>query len=301
MDNVFSQAEILTAFKLQCLTINEHIIDAVSEIAGVLSVAYDVLDNANIFTIYADKRDISYGQMQAYIAAIEVLHNVSIELVECVNVADLDWVLHAQQLTPILQVGNVTVAGTHYADEELPKVGRIIRLDAGAAFGTGEHGTTYGCAKAIIATLKTQKPKTILDMGCGTALLAMIAAKLAPDANVLAVDNDKVAVKVAKENIRLNKLHNNIEALVGNGFNCQSIYGKQFDLIIANILARPVCKMSGAMNAHLSDNGTLILSGFYQRDIAKVFAYFRVRQFHIHRIIRIDEWAILILRKNKMQ
>ncbi len=298
MLNVFSQAEHLIAFKIECADLREEVLDALANIPDILSFTYDVLENPSAVTIYADKCDLSIAQMQAFIAAIEAAFAVEINLVSADEVSNIDWVLHSRQATPMLQVGNITIAGTHYDITELPSGGKIIRLDAGAAFGTGEHGTTYGCAMAIIKSLKTSSPKSILDMGCGTALLAMVASLLCPPATVLAIDNDAVAVRVANENIRLNKLHNRIKAEVGNGFNTPLIYGKKYDLIIANILAKPICKMSGAINNHLEEGGRIVLSGFYARDIRRVLAYFQGRGFYLYDIIRIEEWAILTMQKH---
>ncbi len=297
-NNIFAQADNLVAFKLKCSDANEAIFEALSDIPAILSIACDILEDPNIITIYADADEINANKMHAFIAVIAASYDVEISLLECAKVNNIDWVMHSRQATPMLQIGNITVAGTHYDDCELPYGNKIIRLDAGAAFGTGEHGTTYGCAKAIIKSLKTEHSQNILDMGCGTALLAMVASLLAPAANILAVDNDTVAVKVAKENITRNKLHNRITTAVGDGFNTPVIYGKQYDLIIANILAKPICKMSGAISSHLSHGGRIILSGFYARDIRRVFAHFQHRGFFLQNIIHIDEWAILTLQKS---
>jgi ribosomal protein L11 methyltransferase len=196
-------------------------------------------------------------------------------------------------------LGAFAVLGSHHSDDDLPHGKILVRMDAGAAFGTGEHGTTSGCLLALTHIAKRQRFRNVLDMGCGTAILGMAAAGLHP-CRVLVVDNDAVAVRVAKENIVKNRLRSCVDALVSEGFRDPRIAARApYDVVIANILARPVRQMAGQVAASLAGGGYAVLSGFYARDIAFVLARYRLQGMAVEKTIIRNHWATLVLRKTR--
>jgi ribosomal protein L11 methyltransferase len=298
-NNVFAQPEKLVSYKLKTNQSNDYLIDMLSDVDGVFSVAQDLLIDESIITIYADANILPTSKLELFLSTIMAASEVQIDIVESEIIDNINWVVHSWQANPIQKIADILIYGSHHEKSELPKVAKMLHLDAGAAFGTGEHGTTSGCLIAISEIIKKHNPKTILDMGCGTALLAMVAALYKKNAQILAVDNDKVAVQVALENIKQNKLNHIVKADVGNGFKSNATRGKKYDLIIANILARPIRAMAGDMIAHLNNGGYLILSGFYRRDIRYVYSQFQARGLYLTKIIKNQEWAILILKKHR--
>ncbi|MEM1201513.1 MAG: 50S ribosomal protein L11 methyltransferase, partial [Pseudomonadota bacterium] len=173
---------------------------------------------------------------------------------------DTDWVSHSQsQLTPI-RAGRFFVHGEH--DRSLrPAAGVSIEIQAGQAFGTGHHGTTRGCLLAIDHVLRWARPKTALDVGCGSAVLS-IAFALATRRNVLASDIDPVAIDVARSNARLNEAGAFVQTVVASGVEASAIRAfTPSQLVIANILANPLCRMKAGLAGAVAPGGHLILSG----------------------------------------
>jgi ribosomal protein L11 methyltransferase len=297
-NNIFAQPEKLVSYSLKLSNSKFDISDMLSETDGVFSVAQDVLLDEDIFIIYADANILNVAKLELTLSIIKAATDCEINLVATEIIHNTNWVLHSEQSNPVQKIADVLIYGSHHAKNTLPKTGKMLKIDAGEAFGTGEHGTTSGCLVAVAQILKKHQPTNILDMGCGTALLAMAAGLYSKKSQILAVDNDKVAVQVANENIKNNKLPHIIQAKVGNGFKGIATRGDKYDLIIANILARPIRAMAGEMLCHLNEGGYLILSGFYTHDIRYVFSQFQQRGIFLDKIIKNREWAILVLKKS---
>ncbi len=259
---------------------------------------FETADDARIWqvTILTDHapapKDISER-----IHRIGELLNTVIPLPHVEEIRDRDWLSAVARDFPPLSIGRFFVHGCH-AKEEVPHNVLAIQVEAGTAFGSGEHATTRGCLLALDRLSRERNFSAILDMGCGSAILAIGAAKLWPRANVLAVDNDAVSVRVAQDNIRINRVNAQVRAMVGDGYNSARVHrDAPYDLILANILARPLVGMSHALASHLGRSGIAILSGLLDAQSAMVIAAHRRQGLHLAGRIRDNGWCTLIMEK----
>lgn len=210
-------------------------------------------------------------------------------------VPDIDWIAKSLEgLTPV-RAGRFLVHGSH--DRDKVQVNDLaIEIDAGQAFGTGHHGTTAGCLEMIAGVTRAERPGNALDLGTGSGVLAIAVRRLMP-IPVLATDIDPIAVRVAKENARRNGIAGGIEFRVAPGFH-STAFGKYgpFDLIIANILARPLMKMAPQLVANLSSGGSVILSGILASQRWKVIAAYNGAGLKHVRTIWRNGWVTIHLR-----
>ena len=214
------------------------------------------------------------------------------------QVPDNDWVKQVQADMPPRQVGRFWIHGSH-VDAEAPEGSVPIELDAGLAFGSGEHATTQGCLDAIHRIALRLRFRKVLDMGCGAGMLAIAAAKCWP-ARGLAVDNDPVAVDVAAENIRQNGVSSRIQALLSDGYADPKIrlHGP-YDLVLANILANPLCMMAKDLSRHLAPDGLAVLSGLLAWQASGVLSAHRLVGMNLRERIDIGPWTTLVLSRKK--
>lgn len=209
-----------------------------------------------------------------------------------------DWVKKVQTAMEPRQVGRFWIHGSHI--EEDPPAGLVpIQLDAGLAFGSGEHATTQGCLEAIDHGATRWRFGRVLDMGCGAGMLAIAAAKCWP-ARVMAVDNDPVAISVARENALLNGVGGRVGTLVSDGYTNPLIrtYGP-YDLILANILADPLCMMARDLARHLAQDGIAVLSGLLARQADRVVASHLAYGLFLRRTISTGPWTTLVMSRKK--
>jgi ribosomal protein L11 methyltransferase len=207
-----------------------------------------------------------------------------------------DWVRATlDELVPV-HAGRFVVHGQHDRAKVAPnRLG--IEIEAALAFGTGHHGTTRGCLLLLGGVLKAHRPRRVLDLGTGTGVLAIAAARALRD-QVLASDIDALSVKVAAENARLNGVGPFVEVTWGNGFSAPLLRQRQpFDLVLANILANPLRQMATQMSRHLAGGGRVILSGLLSAQAPSVVAAYRARGLILERHIRIEGWSSLLLHK----
>ena len=185
-------------------------------------------------------------------------------------VENKDWVAHVQKnLKPVI-AGRFFIHGSHDR-KQANSESNTIEINAAQAFGTAHHGTTRGCLQAISDLAKQLDPGSILDLGTGTGILAIAAKMCWPDARIIATDIDPVAVEVADKNISLNINDANIKTLHANGLASPRIADQApFDLIIANILAKPLIDLAPSIANALCKNGYLILSGLLLDQYPKV-------------------------------
>lgn len=205
---------------------------------------------------------------------------------------DQDWVRHTNTLNAPIRAGRFLLYGRHDADH-LPPATLKLRVDAGLAFGTGRAPSTFGCLLAIDSLCRRRLPRQALDLGTGSGVLAMAAAR-AGVRTVLAADIDPVAVAVARANTALNGLAAQVHCLVASSPDDPRLCGR-YDLVVANILAEPLCRMARPLSRRVAPGGHLILSGLLAREERLVFAHYRAQGLCLHRRIALDGWHTLVL------
>ncbi len=213
------------------------------------------------------------------------------------EVPDQDWVAKVRRELPPVEAGRFFVYGSHDA-ALLPK-GRIgLLIEAAMAFGTGHHGTTLGCLRAYDWLLDDgQTFNNVLDLGCGTAVLAMSAARMGAT-NVLASDIDPVAVEVAVANVKANGLVGRVDCVESIGFDSPVVRaGAPFDLIFANILKGPLIELAPDMAAHLTAGGMAILSGLLVEQADDILEVYRAQGLALEAREDLGEWSALTLRR----
>jgi ribosomal protein L11 methyltransferase len=207
-----------------------------------------------------------------------------------------DWVKASlEDLVPV-PAGRFVVHGAHDREHVAPnKI--AIEIEAALAFGTGHHGTTRGCLLLLDHVLKAYQPRRVLDLGTGTGVLGIAAAK-ALKIGVLGSDIDAPSVAVARENARLNEAGNLVQVIRATGFSAPEFAQRgPFDLLLANILANPLRQLAGPMARHLAPGALVILSGLLTPQAPAVIAAYRARGLVPLRHLRIEGWSSLLLRK----
>ncbi|TCS63562.1 50S ribosomal protein L11 methyltransferase [Varunaivibrio sulfuroxidans] len=205
-----------------------------------------------------------------------------------------DWVAENQKQFPPFSVGRFFIHGTHF-DAAAPVGKMAMCINPGAAFGSGQHATTAGCLRALDDLAKERKFARPLDMGCGSGILAMAMARLWR-VRVIAVDIDPIAIPVTVENAGRNALGRYVRAFQSHGYRSRGVCrGGPYDLIVSNILARPLMKMANALECHLAPGGVAVLSGLLERDTSRVLEAYRRRGLFLMRKISMDGWDTLVL------
>jgi ribosomal protein L11 methyltransferase len=231
-------------------------------------------------------------ELNASLAVAAMLSGHTATLLRCPTAAE-GWLAKVHTAFPEQRIGRrFAIRGTH-----LPRaraLGTItLTIDAGLAFGSGEHGSTRGCLRAL-ERIAHRRPARVMDMGTGSGVLAMGAAALLKR-TVDAVDNDPWSVRVTRDNAALNGLRNRMRVRLGNGWHGVR-NGARYELIFANILARPLCLMAPRLAAHLAPGGTVILAGLLSSQINAVLAAHRRQGLRLECILREENWATLVLR-----
>jgi ribosomal protein L11 methyltransferase len=207
-----------------------------------------------------------------------------------------DWVQASlADLVPV-SAGRYVVHGSHDRDRIPPnKIG--IEIEAALAFGTGHHGTTRGCLLLLDRVLKQRTPRRVLDLGTGTGVLAIAAAR-SLRRRVLATDIDPRSVLVARENAAFNRAGDLVEAVHATGFHAPQFAARRpFALVLANILANPLRRLAPDMARHLAPGAFVILSGLLPHQADSVIAAYRDAGLKLLRRIEIDGWSSLLMQK----
>lgn len=208
-----------------------------------------------------------------------------------------DWLRAVAQQSRPFRVGRFVVHGNEARDRVEPAA-IAIEVDAGLAFGSGEHETTRGCLEAIDRPSGGRRPRRILDLGCGSGILAIAAAKRWPRARVLAVDNDPLAVRVAALNMQANRVAGRVRVAPSDGMAAAAVRrGAPYDLILANILADPLIAMAGDIARQLRSGGEAVLAGLLDRQAADVLSAFATARLRLQHRRDLGAWSILQLRK----
>jgi len=209
---------------------------------------------------------------------------------------DIDWVAKSLEGLKPVRAGRFLVHGGHDRDAVRPN-DIAIEIEAGQAFGTGHHGTTAGCLIMLERLIATRRPINALDLGTGSGVLAIAIAKLAK-CPVLATDIDPVATRVATANARSNGAAGLIRFETAAGFSDRAFAEEgPFDLIVANILARPLMRMAPDIAANLAPGGHVVLSGILATQRQMVLAGFRSAGLFHRRTIWRDEWVTMHLQR----
>ena len=211
---------------------------------------------------------------------------------------ETDWVAKVKRELAPVAAGRFFVYGSHDADK-VPAGAQPLLIEAAMAFGTGHHGTTLGCLLALDKLVgEDVQVGSTLDVGCGTAVLAMAAARIW-DHQVLASDIDAVAVEVAEANVRANGLEGRVLCLEATGTGHADIAARApFDLIFANILKAPLIALAPELSAVTSADGHAILSGLLNEQASDVAAVYEENGYNLIDHQRIGDWSTLLLRKS---
>ncbi|MFE1603114.1 50S ribosomal protein L11 methyltransferase [Methylobacterium sp. ID0610] len=207
-----------------------------------------------------------------------------------------DWVRASLEGLKPVRAGRVLVHGSH--DREHVRANdRPIEIEAALAFGTGHHGTTLGCLLALVDALKHRRLRRVLDVGTGTGILGLAAARLL-HIRVIAGDLDPEAVATARSNAALNGLRPYLTFYEAPGVrHALADRTRRFDLVFANILARPLTRLAPSLTRVVAPGGTLVLSGLIARDVPGVLAAYAAQGFALRRRRLIEGWATLELRR----
>jgi ribosomal protein L11 methyltransferase len=273
------------------------------EILDLLTPVFEDEDVAIATTEVDEKKDIWQASIYMMMADEDDIRQRFLDLlkpgfpdlaIDREVIPDIDWIAKSLEgLTPV-RAGRFLVHGSHDRDK-VHESDISIEIDAGQAFGTGHHGTTAGCLETIENVLKSRPVRNALDLGTGSGVLAIGVRKLR-NIPVLATDIDPIAVRVARENVRRNGISTGVTLETAPGFHSTSFsrHGP-FDLVIANILARPLIKMAPQLVAHLAPGGSVILSGILASQRWKVLsAYNGAKMRHVRTIWR-NGWVTIHL------
>jgi ribosomal protein L11 methyltransferase len=240
-----------------------------------------------------DERHVSAQSVRETVQSLLKSFDLSFDEVSLKELPTKNWLAENRKQFPPITCGQFFIYPSFY-EERLPKDHLTIQLNAAMAFGSGEHETTKGCLHGLLRLAEKHSFKNILDLGCGSGILAIAAAKLWPASSVLAADFDHFAVKTTQDNVQTNQTPR-VQTLFSDGF--QSIETKDFDLIIANILAGPLIALAPEIYGHCAEGGKVILSGllnWQERDV--VSAYEKVG-FELLENFVVKEWATLVFSK----
>lgn len=245
-------------------------------------------------------RDSSYITGHLHSAAEQAgLFEGAIQDFKLEELEDRDWLAESYNALPPFDVGPFFIYGSHYTgpktEEQIP-----LLIEAATAFGSGEHGTTSQCMMAL-AHLKDFgiEPRKILDMGCGSGILAAAAAKLWPDAITFAADNDPECVRVSRIHLDINGLQH-VPAYQSEGFERTSPVWKDapYDLVIANILAAPLIEMAESLSQTVAPKGHVILSGMLREQADRVAGSYAPHNLTVIEKFPKEEWMTLLLRRH---
>lgn len=273
----------------------DHFEAALGSICRAVSFFHD--EDRNVWDIQAVKERGAYeAELASALLVAEMLTGHAPEIARSL-VPVGGWLARTKAAFPEQLIGRrFVVRGTHIFAPPFP--GRItLTLDAGLAFGTGEHNSTRGCLKALERVAKYHHPRRILDLGTGSGILAIAAAKLL-HGPVLASDIDARAARVANANAKLNGVAPLIHAIRADGWADKTIKrNAPYDLVFANILARPLCAMAHELGRNLAPGGVAILAGLLNTQVNWVLsAHLRAGLALEIRLVD-GAWSILTLRK----
>jgi ribosomal protein L11 methyltransferase len=213
-------------------------------------------------------------------------------------VPEQNWVALSQAALPPIRTGRLVVHASH----DRPRFAmrrHAVEIEAGEAFGTGHNATTALCLEAVDGLARARRFKRVLDLGCGTGVLAIAAARTFPGARVLAVDNDPLATAVARANARLNRVAGSVRVLDAMGFDHAMVRrALPFDLVLANLLPNPLLALAPHMRLAVEPGGIAVLSGLLDHQAREVRATYAATGFHLaHQRSRAGWTALMLARR----
>jgi len=256
-ENPFAQPAALTQLIFDVAAEHATMLELAFE-SMALAISSDAAQSKALvkLEILIDSADVH--EVAPRMAIVREMSGAEIANPHVLAVVERDWVSEVQASFKPMRAGRFYIYGSHIATP--PPQGSVpIVMDAGAAFGTGEHETTAGCMEALDVLARKRHFHRIADIGTGTGILAIAAAKQWK-VPVIAVDLDPVAVRVSRGNVMDNRVRRWVQTEVSNGYQARHVNG-QYDLIIANILARPLMVMARDLRKHLAPGGVAVLSG----------------------------------------
>lgn len=298
MQNIFSQTanSWKISFKTNYLNIIhfEDFLDLVADAvttSEISSKSIEIMpdDYWLVEAFFAHKPDINILNK---ISNIAKEHQCLIDELSLETIEDKDWVEEVQKNFSPIYVGRFVISPKELASENYEQ----IFIEASRAFGTGEHYTTKSCIEAM-ENIAHEPIKNILDVGTGTGILAIAAAKIWKN-QVVAVDIEEVSCDIAKKNVEKNNVNNLVQVDISDGYESSLIRDQKFNLIISNILCEPLIRLSNDLSKHLKEDGYVILSGFLDNQQEKIIDCFKSYDILVHDIIKNDSWVTLTLKKN---
>lgn len=268
------------------------------EEAGDISAAFELGTSPQAVLIHEEpfKPDAIVEALYTEMPDGDLLSKLAGREVHVQLLPDTDWIKLSQEGLPPVRAGRFFVYGAHDAGTVPPGV-IPIRIEAGMAFGTGHHETTSLCLGALSDLSKRRRYENVLDLGCGTGLLAIGAAKLWRK-RVVASDIDPTAVEITRENAAANGESTLIHAITADGLASPALAAKApYDLIIANILAGPLTQLAPSIAHSLSKGGALILSGLLTWQENLVLSFYRPFGLILRETRRDGPWTALVLER----
>jgi ribosomal protein L11 methyltransferase len=273
----------------------EALCDALSDIVETISWS-EAPKNSWVIegVLKSNVKDELMTRLEIYSA----LHGINLPTIDIEPLVEKDWVTENEKSFPSIQIASYYIYGSHL-NEEKPKDKIPLLLDAEAAFGSGRHESTRGCLMAIDKLCKNHVFNSPLDLGCGSGILAIALAKRL-NSPITASDIDPDSVRIANENaIKNNVTH--VKAYLSDGFESNELKSKApFDLIVANILALPLCYLAPHIENHTSKDAYVILSGLLNEQQEMVLSAYKIAGFDLIESYNLGEWATLILKKRNL-
>src|SRR4051812_8611391 len=276
--------------------------DAAIEVAGILDELAGAVSAFEIREADALWRVEAYPRAALLDAALEVKLALTAAAADgCLirideeRLPERDWLAENRRAFPPLRIGRFFIHGSHHRGR--PPPGAIdIEIDAATAFGTGEHPSTRSCLLALDGLSgRRRRFRRPLDMGTGSGVLAIAAAK-SLRGRVLGSDIDCGAARVARHHVRRNGLAGRVRIVCAPGYRSRTVRRSRYDLILANILARPLALMARDLKRALAPGGVAVLAGLLARQEPLVLSAHRAQGLALQRRLVIEGWSTLILR-----
>jgi len=274
----------------------ERIVRALEEALDPAPVAVGLFDRGEgRFEVFAH-----YEEPPRYDALLELIAQAAggdgLGPLRIEALAPADWVTLSQGKRGKVEAGRFLVHGSHDR-AKVPRRLLAIEIDAGQAFGTAHHASTRVCLLALDDQLKRRRPRIVVDIGTGTGILAIAAAK-ALRQRVIASDSDPRAVAIAVENARVNGVRPLVRVLKAPGFDHPRLARRKADLMLANLLERALYDLAPAFARHVAQGGTAILSGLTETQARGIEARYRAHGFAMEKRIILDGWTTLVITRH---